>query len=431
MRVAELSEAIIENPEEFLQKFGKERTFVDAVIDFLKEIKNTIVANFGGSKAEAARVDNALMALEQRLQLPNPEFDILDIKDYNAIKGKKFILIDDNCSTGRTFVELKRFIEKNGGTVVDYYASTVGADSAEKMLMTEKNWRRINSKLKEYMQFAEKNGIERKISRKGLTEREGQELLKQYKRFSEGKNEQNSRTSYEGNEGSSGSTEKTGRKEKSIENNKKGTSSDVSNSLPENKKAEKKARQKKEKAAENKLTDFGEKIGGARKDDWRDRGLDVNDIAGMTDKEKAKFITKDNIWKKPNYEALIKEGKDKNVTCFLKTVRDGLPTKPEFCTTNKELVRQVQEEYVKQMGEFTDLMMLLDIKEKIMEGNAIIPLSHTNSFIQIKRNSAGCSFLLFTFYFLMLCLQGLPLLPLPLFLRPAVGQGGFPLLAGW
>lgn len=62
---------------------------------------------------------------------------------------------------------------------------------------------------------------------------------------------------------------------------------------------------------ENKITDFGEKIGGARKDDWRDRGLDVNDIAGMTEKEKAKFITKDNIWKKPNYEALIKEGKDK------------------------------------------------------------------------------------------------------------------------
>ena len=80
------------------------------------------------------------------------------------------------------------------------------------------------------------------------------------------------------------------------------------------------------------------------------------------------------------------------MTCFLKTVRDGLPTKPEFRTTNKELVRQVQEEYVKQMGEFTDLVMLLDTKEKIMEGNAIIPLSHTNSFIQIKRNSAGCSF---------------------------------------
>ena len=66
--VAKLSEYIIENPEEFLRKFGKEKTFVDAVIDFLKEIKNTIVAKFGGDKAEAARVDNALMALEQYLR---------------------------------------------------------------------------------------------------------------------------------------------------------------------------------------------------------------------------------------------------------------------------------------------------------------------------------------------------------------------------
>ena len=36
----------------------------------------------------------------------------------------------------------------------------------------------------------------------------------------------------------------------------------------------------------------------------------------------------------------------------------------------------------------------MDTKEKIMEENAIIPLSHTNSFIQIKRNSLCCPFLL-------------------------------------
>ena len=73
--VAKLSEAIIENPEEFLRKFGKERTFIDAVIDFLKEIKNTIVANFGGAGAEKARVDNALIALEQYLRKEVGETD--------------------------------------------------------------------------------------------------------------------------------------------------------------------------------------------------------------------------------------------------------------------------------------------------------------------------------------------------------------------
>ena len=145
--------------------------------------------------------------------------------------------------------------------------------------------------------------------------------------------------------------------------NNKGTSSDVSNSLPENKQT----KAKKEKSTpENKITDFGEKISGARKDMWKDRGLDVRDIEGMTEKEKAKFITKDNIWKKPNYEALIKDGKDKNVTYFLKTVRDALPTKPEFRTTNADLAKQVQEEYVKQMREITDRVMALETKEQIM-----------------------------------------------------------------
>ena len=302
----------------------------------------------------------------ERMKIPFPKFDISDDISYSDIKGKKFILVDDNVTTGRSFIGLKMFIEENGGTVVDLYAPTKGQDASEKITVTDETWAEIKADIDGIVEFSKKESIKREISQKGLSEREGQELLKQYKRFSEGKNEQNSRTSYEGDEGNSGSTEKTGRKEKSIENNKKGTSKDVSNSLPENKKAEKKARQKKEKATENKITDFGEKIGGARKDDWRDRGLDVNDIAGMTDKEKAKFITKDNIWKKPNYEALIKEGKDKNVTYFLKTVRDGLPTKPEFRTTNKELARQVQEEYVKQMREFTDLVMSLDTKEKVM-----------------------------------------------------------------
>ena len=38
------------------------------VYDFLRELKNTITAYFGGSKAERARVDNALLALEQYLR---------------------------------------------------------------------------------------------------------------------------------------------------------------------------------------------------------------------------------------------------------------------------------------------------------------------------------------------------------------------------
>lgn len=57
-----------------------------------------------------------------------------------------------------------------------------------------------------------------------------------------------------------------------------------------------------------KIEDFGEKIGGARKDLWKERGLIVDDILEMNGKEKQTYIKKNNIWKKPNYEKLVADG---------------------------------------------------------------------------------------------------------------------------
>lgn len=37
------------------------------------------------------------------------------------------------------------------------------------------------------------------------------------------------------------------------------------------------------------INDFGEKIGGARKDVWKERGLMVEDLDGMTQGEKREF----------------------------------------------------------------------------------------------------------------------------------------------
>ena len=47
--------------------------------------------------------------------------------------------------------------------------------------------------------------------------------------------------------------------------------------------------------------DFGEKIGGAKKDLWKDRGLYVDDLGAMNEREAEKFVKKDNVWKKPDY----------------------------------------------------------------------------------------------------------------------------------
>ena len=44
--------------------------------------------------------------------------------------------------------------------------------------------------------------------------------------------------------------------------------------------------------AKKEITDFGSKIGGARKDVWVKRGLCVEDIKDMTASEKEKYIKK-------------------------------------------------------------------------------------------------------------------------------------------
>ena len=54
--------------------------------------------------------------------------------------------------------------------------------------------------------------------------------------------------------------------------------------------------------------DFGEKIGGAKKDLWAARGLYVDDLLGMNEREAEKYVKKDNVWKKPDYAALIRSG---------------------------------------------------------------------------------------------------------------------------
>ena len=51
--------------------------------------------------------------------------------------------------------------------------------------------------------------------------------------------------------------------------------------------------------------DFGEKIGGAKKDLWKDRGLYADDLSSMNEREAEKFVKKDNVRKKPDYQAML------------------------------------------------------------------------------------------------------------------------------
>ena len=73
-----------------------------------------------------------------------------------------------------------------------------------------------------------------------------------------------------------------------------------------------------------KIDDFGEKIGGARKDQWSSRGLVVDDLDGMNDRERDKNVKKDNVWKRPNYRALVEAGGDRGLLWAVNEIRKSL-----------------------------------------------------------------------------------------------------------
>ena len=70
-----------------------------------------------------------------------------------------------------------------------------------------------------------------------------------------------------------------------------------------------------------KIEDFGEKIGGARKDlfslEIRSRGLRASDITDWTEVEKQKYITKKQIWAVPDYQKLYDEGLPIRIVYFI------------------------------------------------------------------------------------------------------------------
>jgi len=92
--------------------------------------------------------------------------------------------------------------------------------------------------------------------------------------------------------------------------------------------------------------DFGEKIGGAKKDLWKERGLYTDDLDGMNEREAEKYVKKDNIWKKPDYQAMLDEGTPLGVVYFIKKARDSLNASPQYSyrdnTPEKRFDRQKQ-----------------------------------------------------------------------------------------
>lgn len=104
--------------------------------------------------------------------------------------------------------------------------------------------------------------------------------------------------------------------------------------------------------------DFGEKIGGAKKDLWKDRGLYADDLEAMNEREAEKFVKKDNVWKKPDYAAMLEEGIPLGVIYFIKKARDGLNASPQYYRTDDTPEKRTarQKEYIKTVRELQTVL---------------------------------------------------------------------------
>ena len=93
--------------------------------------------------------------------------------------------------------------------------------------------------------------------------------------------------------------------------------------------------------------EFGKKIGGSRRDQWKERNLTIDDLLGMNNAEKKKFVTKENVWKKPDYQKLKEEGIPVPVIYGRKLIRDSIA---KSCTEEGN-----EETYIKTVSFIRDI----------------------------------------------------------------------------
>ena len=77
------------------------------------------------------------------------------------------------------------------------------------------------------------------------------------------------------------------------------------------------------------IADFGQKIGGARKDFYR-VALETKDLKDMNNAEKAKLVKRDHIWKREDPVKTVKNGIPREIVYWRNEMRISLPPKPHY-----------------------------------------------------------------------------------------------------
>lgn len=107
-----------------------------------------------------------------------------------------------------------------------------------------------------------------------------------------------------------------------------------------------------------KINDFGEKIGGAKKDLWKERNMIFEDTIEMTEAEKRKYVKRDNIWKKINAEEMLEKGYPRLIVFWLKEMRACIY--PDMKRTYISI-----KEYIQAIEKIRDIVMKVKTEEDI------------------------------------------------------------------
>lgn len=159
--------------------------------------------------------------------------------------------------------------------------------------------------------------------------------------------------------------------------------------------------------AKKEITDFGSKIGGARKDVWVKRGLCVEDIKDMTASEKEKYIKRDYIWPKPDIQEELEKGFSRFIVYWHNEMRKTVTPKKNNYISAEEYINGVRKirsmvEAVKTEKEISDFEqkaldgMFLQKKygrayeyiapfENILNGNKFLKNTGTYGLLNMKR----------------------------------------------
>ena len=150
------------------------------------------------------------------------------------------------------------------------------------------------------------------------------------------------------------------------------------------------------KKDKSKIVDFGEKIGGARKDMWAGRGLAIEDLQKMNGAERVSFVKKANIWPNPDYHKLVEEGLPKEAAYFIKKVKDSLAAAPQVgAHMTIEEINKRQESYVGFISAIRDQVMAI---RNLGQANKLMAFLSDNGYmketglyrVEPTEKAAGC-----------------------------------------